>query len=411
MNTYTIDSSIRLEKVESGMETPKYLLSHNGKRFYVGELVYLIINKLTIKSDLDSICDELNHQNNVKISIEKLSEIVEQRIKPLGVIKGHETGFQKSRMSYIFGAITLMEENTILKVVSPLTFLFNKYVFSLVLLLVSVIHIIFFKDLEFKEIWGTRLSNSSDSLWIVGLLYVGFFLILMCHEIGHAAATFNYGVKPQKIGFGFYFLFPVFFTDVSNIWVLGKMKRIMVNVAGIYIQLIINVVMMGIYHFYRTECYYIFPLIIVNLGVAIYSLNPFFRYDGYWIYSDLFEIPNLKKQSSEYPKRLLKRAKGLFSKQAINSQKPFWQEIPLLLYSFLNQIFWIYILYFFIGVLITSTRKVGYYYNNYIHGGDAYSLEDTIWFTIRTLFMYGMTMFFVARYLINYFKRNKAQVI
>jgi putative peptide zinc metalloprotease protein len=410
MNTYTVDSSIRLEKVESDTEAPKYLLSHNGKRFYIGELVYLIIMKLIRIDDLGVICNELNSQNNVRISREKLSEIIEQSIKPLGVIEGHKTGFQKSRMSYIFGAITLMEEHTIMKVVSPLTFLFNKYIFSIIFAFVTVVHFIFFKDLLLNEIWETRLSDSSDNLWIVGLLYIGFFLILMCHEIGHAAATFSYGVKPQKIGFGFYFLFPVFFTDVSNIWVLGKAKRIMVNIAGIYIQLIVNVIMMGIYHFYRTECYYIFPLIIVNLGVAIYSLNPFFRYDGYWIYSDFFEIPNLKKQSSEYPKRLLKRIKSLFSSQLVVSPKPFWKEIPLLVYSFLNQLFWVYILYFFIGVLISTTRKVGYYYHNWLQGGNVYSLEDTIWFSFRALFMYGVTVFFVARYVVNYFKKGKVQV-
>jgi putative peptide zinc metalloprotease protein len=410
MKTYTIDSSVLIEKVESG-NASKYLLSHHGKRFYIGELVYLIISKLLKVNDLNNIIDDLHHQNNIKISLDKLIEIIEQKIKPLGVIEGHQTAIQRSRMSYIFGAITLMEEDTILKVAAPLTFLFNKYVFSIILLFVSIIHFIFFKDIVFNEIWETRLSNSSDNLWIVGLLYAGFFLILMCHEIGHAAATFSYGVKPQKIGFGFYFLFPVFFTDVSNIWVLGKLKRIMVNVAGIYFQLIINVMMMAIYHFYRTDCYYIFPLIIVNLGVAIYSLNPFFRYDGYWIYSDLFEIPNLKKQSSEYPKTVFNRVKGVFSRKPMGSKVPFWKEIPLLVYSFLNQVFWIYVLYFFVSVLITTTRKVGYYYDNWQLGGDTYSTRDTVWFFIRALFMYGVTLFFVGRYLINYFRKNKFSVV
>ncbi|MDZ7899548.1 MAG: hypothetical protein U5N85_16180 [Arcicella sp.] len=411
MKTYTVDSSVLIEKVESDINTSKYLLSHHGKRFYVGELVYLIIDKLLKINDLNIIVNDLHRKNNITISLEKLIEIIEQKIKPLGVIEGYQTGTQRSRMSYIFGAITLMQESTILKVVSPLTFLFNKYVFSVVLLFVSMAHFIFFKDLMFGEIWETRLSNSSENIWIVGLLYTGFFLILMCHELGHATATFSYGVKPQKIGFGFYFLFPVFFTDVSNIWVLGKLKRIMVNVAGIYFQLIINVLMMAIYHFYRAECYYIFPLIIVNLGVAIYSLNPFFRYDGYWIYSDLFEIPNLKKQSSEYPKNLLKRMKGFLYQKPANTNVPFWKEIPLLVYSFLNQIFWIYIFYFFVSVLISTTRKVGYYYDNWLLGGDTYSMEDTVWFTLRTLFMYGLTLFFVGRYLINYFRKSKLTVI
>jgi putative peptide zinc metalloprotease protein len=59
------------------------------------------------------------------------------------------------------------------------------------------------------------------------------------HEFGHAAAGKRFGATPGDIGFGFYFIAPVFFSDLSDVWKLPPKERIIVNLGGIYFELIV----------------------------------------------------------------------------------------------------------------------------------------------------------------------------
>ncbi len=75
-----------------------------------------------------------------------------------------------------------------------------------------------------------------------------FFIISLItgifHEFGHVTATEYYGAKQGGIGFGFYLLSPVYFADVTDIWKLKPKQRIIVNVSGVYFEIIICSILM-----------------------------------------------------------------------------------------------------------------------------------------------------------------------
>ena len=65
------------------------------------------------------------------------------------------------------------------------------------------------------------------------------FLSVTFHEFGHVTATEYFGAKQDGIGGGFYLFSPVYFADVTDIWKLKPNQRIIVNLAGIYFELLI----------------------------------------------------------------------------------------------------------------------------------------------------------------------------
>lgn len=122
----------------------------------------------------------------------------------------------------------------------------------------------------------------------------------MFHELGHAAACKRMGVRHGGIGFGMYLTFPVLYTDVSQVWRLPRRQRLVVNIAGVYFQCLILVGLLAWYYCVEGMAADMarYLILTMNLGFVL-TLNPFFRFDGYWIASDALGIPNLRQRSYE----------------------------------------------------------------------------------------------------------------
>jgi putative peptide zinc metalloprotease protein len=116
---------------------------------------------------------------------------------------------------------------------------------------------------------------------VLGLLLLSSFI----HELEHASACRHFKVKYGGVGFGLYLTFPVFYTDVSETWKLKRKERLVVNMAGVYFQLIMLIPFFLLY-FVTDNSISKWFLLTVNIGLLV-TLNLFFKFDGYWIVSDL----------------------------------------------------------------------------------------------------------------------------
>jgi putative peptide zinc metalloprotease protein len=157
-------------------------------------------------------------------------------------------------------------------------------------------------------IWFWNLNVSGLDPWSKGagygltlsesvLMYVLILASFMFHEFGHAAASRHYAARPAEIGFGLYLIFPVFYCNVTDIWRLPRLQRIVVSLGGVYFQLIASAVLVPFS--LATDSRTLNLVIAGNLVAMLATLNPFFRFDGYWVYSDFFSIPNLRKRAEE----------------------------------------------------------------------------------------------------------------
>ncbi|WP_289857332.1 hypothetical protein [uncultured Muribaculum sp.] len=248
-------------------------------------------------------------------------------------------------MPFIYNKLVLTSSQVEF-VARKLSFLFKKrlgvccFVSALIL---DVIYIIISPNL-------IRFSNNIDAAVILGLA-VFMLLSSLIHEFGHAAATSRFGLNTGGIGFGLYINFPVFYTDVTNIWRLPKLHKCVVNMAGIYFQLLL-VIPVIIIHYYTGIEFFKYIILATNFSFIL-NLNPFFRFDGYWFISDIAGVHNLRKKSREFFKYVIAR----ILKYPITS-KPFLLRLNgtlrffLLIYAIIVNAFMLYYFLYIIPVFV-----------------------------------------------------------
>ncbi len=111
------------------------------------------------------------------------------------------------------------------------------------------------------------------------------------HELGHATACRYGGARPGVIGVGVYLVWPVFYSDVTDSYRLGRAGRLRTDLGGVYFNVVSGALMAAAYLVTHFE-----PLLLAIVLVqmdALHQFFPFFRLDGYYVASDLIGVPDL----------------------------------------------------------------------------------------------------------------------
>ena len=111
------------------------------------------------------------------------------------------------------------------------------------------------------------------------------------HELGHATACRYGGARPGVIGVGIYLVWPVFYSDVTDSYRLGRAGRLRTDLGGVYFNVVSGALMAAAYLVTHFE-----PLLLAIVLVqmdALHQFFPFFRLDGYYVASDLIGVPDL----------------------------------------------------------------------------------------------------------------------
>ncbi len=133
------------------------------------------------------------------------------------------------------------------------------------------------------------------------LLALAFFLTFM-HELGHSVVISHYGRKVKSAGFLIYFGSPAFFVEATDALMLERRQRILQASAGPFTELVIaGVAALAIFAFPdgpAADLLYKFALL--NYIVIFLNLVPLLELDGYWILSDLIQVPDLRPRSLQF---------------------------------------------------------------------------------------------------------------
>ncbi len=172
---------------------------------------------------------------------------------------------------------------------------------------------------------------------------IGLFILLLIHELGHSLSAKKYGVNCKEIGIGLYLIFPILYADLGESWRLKKEKRIIINLSGIYLQLIIGVIIGLIAFLMNSNALRV--LFISNFTIALLNLNPFFKLDGYWVVSDLLDTGNLSKAAHDEIKIFL-------------SDKSYKKNVILLIYAFAKMFFLAFAFIWVLTKLFSLTKKM-----------------------------------------------------
>ncbi|WP_413513780.1 site-2 protease family protein [Myroides odoratus] len=278
-----------------------YTVGYGNNVFSVGAILYDTLKHVKEGGSISDAKIKINEKYKTEISESFINEEIVKFTRKL-------TASQEKKGSneqYIYMKVKILGKKAINLLTYPFLFLFNKFFFIFLVLTAIGCSFLLLKNIYSEGILNSEVSLSY-SFWGIILTYLGFCVLGLFHELGHATASRYFGKPSQQIGFGFYLIFPVFYTDVTQIWQISNSKRVIVNLAGIYFQLLINILLFVLYVYASSmDLKIIIKFFFVsNVILLVYSLNPFLRNDGYWVYSDLFNIPNLMSQAALYPKKM-----------------------------------------------------------------------------------------------------------
>ena len=127
---------------------------------------------------------------------------------------------------------------------------------------------------------------------------VALFFAKLCHEFGHAFMARRAGCRVQSMGVAFMVLLPMFYTDVSDAWrVNDRRARLLIGAGGVLAELLLACIALLIWSLLpegpgRTAAFMLASATWIT--TLMINLNPFMRFDGYFLLSDFWEVDNLQ---------------------------------------------------------------------------------------------------------------------
>ena len=250
---------------------------------------------------------------------------------------------------YLFFRIPLFRPERFLEAISIFAEPFFTRVFWIILLLAGFLAL-YLVDRRWADFTDTIYRFATfDSIYYYALILV---FVKSAHELAHGLTAIRYGCRVPTMGVAFMVLYPLFYTDVSDAWRLtDKLQRVRIGIAGVLAELIIAVVATLLWVFtpdgIARNLLFFLATSSWLLSITV-NLNPFMRFDGYYVLSDWLGVANLGPRSFALGKWWLRRC--LFG---VNAPPP--EAMPrrmrrfLILYAYST---WIYRLVFFLAIAV-----------------------------------------------------------
>lgn len=136
------------------------------------------------------------------------------------------------------------------------------------------------------------------------LLWLTFPVLKLFHEFGHACATKAWGGEVHEMGIMFLVFMPVPYVDATSASAFREThRRVVVGAAGMIVEVFIASLALFLWlevqpGVVRAVLYNV--MLIAGVSTVMFNGNPLLRFDGYYILSDLTQIPNLRTRAQQY---------------------------------------------------------------------------------------------------------------
>lgn len=145
-----------------------------------------------------------------------------------------------------------------------------------------------------------------------GWLIVVYVVAKALHELGHGVVCKRFGGQVPEFGAMLLVLVPSPYVDASACWAFpSRWQRMAVGAGGMIFELFFAGVMAHIWlttspgNLMHQLAYN--AMLTAGLSTVLFNANPLMRFDGYYILSDLLEIPNLAQRANQHLQFLMQR--------------------------------------------------------------------------------------------------------
>jgi putative peptide zinc metalloprotease protein len=278
--------------------------------------------------------------------------------------------------NYLFMRVPLVKPDRYLQKALPLVdfFFHRSFVVMLFLGVCLALSLVAQRWSEFSHSFLYNLTPEGI-LATVGMMS----LSKVIHELGHAFAASHFGCRVPAMGVALLLGMPVLWTDVTDAWRLPRRTdRLTIDAAGMIAELTLAVLATILWTMLpdgplRSGSYLLASTAwIITLGI---NLNPFMRFDGYYLLVDALDIPNLQDRSFALARwRLRESLFGFEIEPPEHFPKKRQQFLNIYAYSV-----WIYRL-----ILFTGIAWAVYYFFFKALGLALFAVEIG-WFVIRPI--------------------------
>lgn len=149
----------------------------------------------------------------------------------------------------------------------------------------------------------SQVGNAvAPSNW--ALMAVAFVALKLWHETGHGLICKRFGGQVPEFGAMMLVLIPAPYVDASSAWTFkSRWQRALVGAGGMIFELAIasGAAFVWLNSPEGSLAHQLAYNLIFTAGVAtvIFNANPLMKFDGYYILSDLIEVPNLMQRSTQ----------------------------------------------------------------------------------------------------------------
>lgn len=138
--------------------------------------------------------------------------------------------------------------------------------------------------------------------WRGAILYsLSLGAVKIVHELGHAYTATRFGCRVPTMGIAFLVMMPVLYSDVSDSYRLtSKRKRLLIAAGGVIAELGLASIALFMWGFLPEGTARSIAFIVATTSVIMslaVNLNPFMRFDGYYLLADGLGIPNLQDRA------------------------------------------------------------------------------------------------------------------
>lgn len=137
------------------------------------------------------------------------------------------------------------------------------------------------------------------------ILYLWVILALtkILHEFGHALTCRHFGGECHEIGVMLLIFSPTLYCDVTDSWMMrNKWHRIWIAGAGMFVELVISALALvvwwntkeGLAHQLALNVFF-----VTSITTIVFNANPLIKFDGYYMFADFLEVPNLREKSGK----------------------------------------------------------------------------------------------------------------
>ncbi|MGH8866468.1 MAG: hypothetical protein ACRDYU_00545 [Actinomycetes bacterium] len=287
-------SGLRLygEYQGTGFAEPQYIARRaDGQVLQLSRLLYLVASEIDGARGYDEVADAVAAHLGRPVSADNIAHLVENRLVPSGLIAGTwrlDGGLPRTNL--LLGLRlrgTLLPASVVERVARGLAGLHVLPIVFVVLACWALVDLWLFVSYGAISSLTAVLQQPALLLPVAGLS----LLSLVVHEFGHASACRYGGARPGRIGYGIYLVWPALYTDVTDVYRIGRAGRLRTDLGGVYFNVVFILVMAG--------CYALtgHPLFLAVIYLChfeiLQQLLPIVRLDGYFILGDLAGVPDL----------------------------------------------------------------------------------------------------------------------